>query len=43
MPIRVFLVEPCRFFADALALTLGRQGNIVLVGTGGKPPSGRPL
>jgi two-component system, NarL family, nitrate/nitrite response regulator NarL len=35
MPIRIFLVEPCRFFADALARILGRQGNLVLVGTGG--------
>jgi two-component system, NarL family, nitrate/nitrite response regulator NarL len=36
MPIRVFLVEPCRFVADALALTLTRRDDLVLVGAAGR-------
>jgi DNA-binding NarL/FixJ family response regulator len=40
-PIRVFLIEPCLFFADALAVALGRQDGLVLVGAAGHPDEAR--
>lgn len=41
-PRRVFVIDPCRVFADALALTLSRQTGLDLIGASTRPADAHP-